>query len=273
MDEELRLFRDLILAIWDNHRKPWFYPRGQARDIYLDIAAAFPSLSNRNALEVALPTEERVKAEFPSGSFIYLEPVNRGQVLLPVLSMKCDFGRSIPEVRLRLGLFLRHVRDIKAIGYRFEAPEGPGIHNYYHLQMIRGFRMGIYFPPNDCLEWFPDSAPAFPLDGNCPIKLVLGLLVSLYGIQHTANLLANANLGAQTSQYLRMMNCYMYPPVEWYWKVTTGSSKRNELYYSTEKDPETFKLHFRSRYVGCTFKGLTKGHYGALPSSKRRVHR
>jgi hypothetical protein len=115
MDQELRLFRDLVLAMWDHHRKPWFYSRGQARDIWLGISTPFPSFTDRNELETSLPSETRVRAEFPPWKFLYLEPVHRGQTMVPVLSMKCDFGRSIPEVRLRLGLFLKHDGDIKAV--------------------------------------------------------------------------------------------------------------------------------------------------------------
>src|SRR3712207_3358552 len=114
MDEDLNLFRDLVLAIWDNHRKPWLYSRGLANDIYREINSTFPSFNDRNALEMALPTEDRVAMAFPSRQFLYLEPpTSHGQVLLPVLSMKCDFGRSVPEVRLRLGIFVKHDGDIK----------------------------------------------------------------------------------------------------------------------------------------------------------------
>lgn len=273
MGEELRLFRDLVLMIWDHHRKPWLWPRGQAKDIYIGIATPFQSFADRSELEASLPTEEQVRAEFPPWRFLYLEPVTHGQVLVPVLSMKCDFGRSIPEVRVRLGLFLRHNRDIKAIGYRFEAPEGPGIHHYYHLQMIRGLRTSLLFPPADCLKWMPDAAPTFPLDVDGSVKLLLGLLISLYGVGETVALLRHASFGAQTRRYLSAMNCYSFPPFEWYWKVAIGSTPNRYEYYRTAKDPQEFRDHFSRLYSGCQITGVTESEYSALSKSKRKIYK
>ena len=273
MDEELRLFRDLVLTIWDHHRKPWFWPRGQAKDIYIDISTPFQSFADRSELEASLPTEEQVKAEFPAWRFLYLEPVVRGQVLVPVLSMKCDFGRSVPEVRLRLGLFLRHDRNIKAIGYRLETPEGPGIHHYYHLQMIRGLRLSMLFPPEDCLRWMPDAAPTFPLDGDGSVKLILGLLIGLYGIDETVALLRKASLGAQTMRYLSDMSCYSFPAFEWYWKVTIAGTTNRHEYYRTAKEPHEFRDYFLGLYPGCQITGVTKSGYNGLSKSKRKIYR
>lgn len=273
MDENLILFRDLVLTIWDHHRKPWFWPRGQARDIYIDISTPFQSFADRNELEMSLPSEERVRSEFPAWRFLYLEPVHRRQVLVPVLSMKCDFGRSIPEVRLRLGLFLRHDGDIKAVGYRFEAPELSDMHHYYHLQVIRGLRMGVLFPPDECLEWIPDTAPTFPLDVDGSVKLLLGLLVSLYGVAQTVTLLRNASSGTQMRRYLSEMNCYSVPPIEWYWKVTIAGTPARQEYYRTLREPQEFRDHFTRLHHGCKIVGVTEAGYNALSKSKRKVHK
>src|SRR5687767_4323117 len=134
-DKELELFRNLFIAIWDYHRKPWLRLRGQAKDIFQDIATTFSTLENVEQLEAALPSEGQVNAEFPPNRFLYLNPIDSHPTLLPVLRLKSDFGRSVPEVRIRLGLFLKHGLITHAIGYRLEAPEGPGSHHYYHVQM------------------------------------------------------------------------------------------------------------------------------------------
>jgi hypothetical protein len=273
MDQELRLFRDLILAIWDNYRKPWFYPRGQARDIYLDINTAFPSFTDRRELERALPSEGRVKTDFPASLFLYLEPVHRGQVMVPVLTIKSDFGRTIPELRLRLGLFLRYNRDIKAIGYRFEAPEGPGIHHYYHMQMIHGFSPSVIFPPNDCHIWIPDTTPTFPLDVDGSVSLMLSLLISLYGVRDTIALVRNASTGAQLAEYIERMNCYAVPTIEWFWEVTFAGPPVRRIFYKSPREPREFREHFASSYPGCQIRGITEGFYVSQSKSKRRVHR
>jgi hypothetical protein len=273
MDRELKLFRDLILAIWDTHRKPWLYPRGQARDIYIDIASTFTSMADRRELEASLPTEQNVRSGFPPGRFLYLNPVNRSQVLVPVLGLNYDFGRSIPELRLRLGLFLRYGIDTKAIGYRFESPEGTGIHHYYHLQMIRGFSIGSPFVPDDCLRWFPDSAPTFPLDVDRSVKLLLCLLISLYGVRETAVLLRDSGVDAQIGGYLSQMNCHLFPPIEWYWKVTIRGARAHQEFYRTGKEPREFRRDFTSLHPGCRIEGITEGYYSALGKKRKKVHR
>lgn len=263
MDKELNLFREIILAVWDRFRKPWFYPRGQARDIYLDIGSRYNSITKREELELSLPTERRVKAEFLPGKFLYLTPVDRGQVLLPVLRLKCDFGRSIPEIRLRLGLFVRHDLDIRAIGFRFESPEGPGIHNYYHMQIIRGFDLGQHFLPEDYLRWMPDSSPAFPLDVNSSVNLLLSLLISLYGLVETGAILRDAGLDQKAKVHLGSLKCFSIPALEWFWKV---SKKGSQVYkfYKTAEDPDTF----RNSHKGFKIEGITATHFAA--ESKRR---
>ena len=265
MDKELKLFRDILLAIWDNHRKPWLYPRGQARDIYLEIEPTFSSMTTREELEMSLPTEGRVSTDFPRSRFLYLSPVNRNQVLLPVLRLKCDFGRSIPEIRLRVGVFLRYNLDIRAIGYRFESPEGVGIHHYYHMQMIRGFQLGVPFLPDEYLTWMPDSAPTFPLDVDSPVKLLISLLISLYGLTETGRVLRDSGLETQTKAHLSDMHCYSMPPIEWYWRVFKKGVAGHTLHKTSEEPKEFRKLHAGFRLVG-----ITKDFYDVQTAKKRR---
>lgn len=269
-DKELELFRDLFIAIWNYHRKPWLRFNGQAKDIFQDISGTFKTLSTVEELEDSLPSEGRVSSNFPPNRFLYLNPVT-SPILLPVLGLKCDFGRSIPEVRLRVGLFLKHGLDTRAIGYRLEAPEGPGAHHYYHLQMIRGFDKHFHFTSDDCLNWFPDQAPTFPLDVDGPVKLILNLLIGLYGLLDTGAMLRDMGLTARAKQYLDQMSCVSIPPIEWYWKVLKRGASKHE-FYKTLKEPTEFRRDFRS-HQGCKVQSITEGLYNAQPKKQQQVHK
>lgn len=267
-DKELELFRDLLIAIGNHHRKPWLRFKGQAKDIFQDIAGTFNTLTVEE-LEDSLPSEGRVSAKFPPNRFLYLNPTS-SPILLPVVGLKCDFGRSIPEVRLRVGLFLKHGLDTRAIGYRLEAPEGPGAHHYYHLQMIRGFDKHSHFIGDECLNWFPDQAPTFPLDVNSPVKLILSLLIGLYGLLETGAMLRDMGLTARAKQHLDQMNCFSIPQIEWYWKVLKSGASRHE-FYRTPKEPPDFRRDFR-HFAGSKLQAITEGLYKAQSKKNQRLH-
>jgi len=118
--------------------------------------------------------------------FIYLEPVLQGPQMLPVMSVRCNFRRAAPEVRLELGLFLLDSKgELAAIGVRFETPEGStGMHRYYHAQLFVAFhKEGAYRLPQ-CPEWVPTEQPALLLKAQDPVSLLMNLVVSVYGYDH-----------------------------------------------------------------------------------------
>jgi hypothetical protein len=269
-DQELKLFRDLFIAIWDHHRKPWLRFRGQAKDIFQEIGTTFNTLSTVEELEASLPSEARVSAEFPPNRFLYLNPITIGGTLLPLIRLKCDFGRSIPEVRVRMGLFLKYGVDTKAIGYRLESPEGPGAHHYYHLQMIRGFDRHSHFTTDDCLSWFPDQSPTFPLDADSPVRLILSLLIGLYGLLETGTMLRDTGLTARAKPYLDKMSCFSMLPIEWYWRVLKQGASKHE-FYRTPKEPAVFRRDFR-QHAGSKLEAITEGFYKAQSRKNQRVH-
>jgi hypothetical protein len=68
-----------------------------------------------------------------------------------------------------------------AMAWRFEAPEGPGEHCYWHCQPVRHLR-GANAPPLERLpDWVYDDLPTLPLAAYNPDDLLVTLLVSLYG--------------------------------------------------------------------------------------------
>jgi len=273
MDKDLGTFRDLVLWLWDNHERPWEYSRRDALSIYQDIGGVYTSVLRKEELANILPSDDCVKTTFAT-MYLYLDPVTKGTTMVPVLSACCDFGRSPAEVRLRLGLFMRHKRNVKAIGYRFEAPEGKGSHNYYHVQVISGLKEP--FSPQECSSWLPDRQPAFPLDADDPVKLLLCLLVSLYGVQYVARLKTDAYLGNRLSDYLDRLSCFHPKPFNWYWKVESEDPNKRPGYHGfADKTPEEVTKgleDLKKKYPGNSISGITKGMWDSLPDVHKEVH-
>jgi hypothetical protein len=147
-------------------------------------------------------TAEQLRADFKtktvdtisSGKWLYLEPVVAEDDALPVMAVHCaiESGGSV-RLRLRLGLFRSTIvssatgeattSKTEAVGYRFESPEDAvGPHSYYHVQRISAYDIdGTYGLPGAGNIWNPAGQPAFPLDTDNAVGLVLCLLVTLYG--------------------------------------------------------------------------------------------
>lgn len=251
IDQDLKAFRDLALWLWNSHEKPWEW-NGKPRAIYEEISRGYYSIESPEELELYLPKEEEVRSEFPPRKYLYLNPVE-GLALVPTLTIASDFGRSIPELRIRLRVFFSHEGKTRWFGYRFESPEGPGIHHYYHAQPIIDLKGGESFLTTE--EWLPTKCPTFPLDANNPVKLLLSLLISLYGIswipqtrQHMPGI----------DRYLNEMHFRKLPGWELYKKVITHKGKVD--FYATA-EPEKFDAEMRAKNQKCEIRGVTKGMY------------
>jgi hypothetical protein len=272
MDQELKSFRDLILVVYEHHEKPWEYTNTDAKKIFEQVGTHFRPLYSDTEVEAVLPSEQHVLGEFKT-SYIYLNPITHGTIMVPVLTLKADFGRSIPEVRFQLGLFLLHKEGIRWIGFRFEAPEGvdaagAGRHHYYHVQMIRGLHTSIPFSSNEHLEWIPDAEPTFPLDADGPSKLLLCLLISLYGLQEVFKLINLSPSHNELRERLNAMRAPHFPVIEWYWKVTVGADAKGQFWKTA--NPDTWRARILGQYAGCTIEGITKKAYESAPAGRRK---
>jgi hypothetical protein len=118
--------------------------------------------------------------------FIYLPPIEKGNYIVPILCLEYDYATEIPELILKIALFLFDgEQNLKAIGYRFETANKQGRHCYCHIQHIDG--LGRHkLPPG--IEWIPKEYPAFPIDAQDPVELLVCMLVSLYDLAIIKNL-------------------------------------------------------------------------------------
>jgi hypothetical protein len=125
-------------------------------------------------------------------AFIYLPPIENGGWLVPILRVEYNYAVETPELSLKVALFLISENDsqetLKAVGYRFETPHEQVRHHYCHIQLVNGFDRDNKRWILPGTEWVPTNYPAFPIDAQDPIELLVCMLVSLYDLAIIKNL-------------------------------------------------------------------------------------
>ena len=169
-------------------------------------------------------------SESQRGKVIYLPPLEKDPHCIPILSLyfKLKKTQSIAKLRVMLvGLDEDRKPDgIYGIGFRMETPErinqdvslpsnnqdtdvtnSNGTHDFHHAQLIRKFgqrkldnKLQI-----DCPIWLPQSQPSFPLPAECPVTLLLCMLVTLYGRECYDRFLENHTI-FEIEQYKQVLN-------------------------------------------------------------------
>ena len=272
MEEELTLFRRMVQVLL---QRPDRYTNARAADIAKEIRRlSLNPIVEPQMLSRLLPTADEVHKKFGERDFLYLRPVANDAIMVPVLWMDCDFSRSIPKISMLLGLFSWGDGDtVRGLGYRFETPEGQsrdgrGIHHYYHAQIIRSMR-GINFPPQACSEWLPESQPAFPLDCQQPIHLLISLLVALYGRDeafhpfHFERYLIN-----QLKPHRAAMRFEQSLAVKWHWKIQNRDTGEIHKYYQSAREVDEY-TEIKRQYPRCELVKILPSIYEASPATKK----
>ena len=126
---------------------------------------------------------------------LYLPPVEKHDYFVPILSLnfKLNETQSIAQFRVMLICLKNNTTDeFNGIGFRMETPRimdqnssmttNNGIHDFYHAQLVRKLDSKLKNKLQiTCPNWIPDSQPSFPLPVDCPVTLLLCLIVTLYG--------------------------------------------------------------------------------------------
>ena len=275
VEDQCELFREILLTFFDAD-----YATRSKINLFYDVRPYLPSsgyiLSSREFLESRLPkvgTPGRVSGNF-SGGFLCLKPVIHGNTLLPVLTMNYNFGCSIPKISLRVGLYLKHDEEVKAVGYRFESPEGIGRHHYYHVQMIKGFTTDTFFPPELSTVWLPDAEPTFPLDARDSVDLILCLLLSLYGMTEFKQFILNLTQSSRKIVLEKVnelnMGKFTGRKIVSYWCVTSRASGKAE-YYETEYEPDDFRKHINHDHTGHECSEIMPGEWERQTVADKKV--
>ena len=123
---------------------------------------------------------------------LYLPPMNRDAEdaqFVPIFTLCCNLSREQSVARFRVMLVTLDKDDktkLNGIGFRMETPDGTGIHDFHHAQLIHQFSPKQFgdILPTECPSWLPESQPSFPLPADCPVTLLLCIMITLYGWEY-----------------------------------------------------------------------------------------
>jgi hypothetical protein len=184
MLKEQGILRQVLLWLSERYAT-WRRDPGAALEVHDKVS------SNYVAIEIDELESLTSGREFTTGGrFIFLEPVEKQGLVQPILSLNYNFNRKIPELRLQLALFSLSNDQLAAIGLRFETPEGHGVHNYYHSQLVTSLRLQSGHQPLPCAQWLPTSYPALVIDATNVVSFLVCVVLSLYGRHYENELLA-----------------------------------------------------------------------------------
>ena len=141
--------------------------------------------------------------------------------LIPAISVRWDWSRD--PVPMRLMLALVHVKTnpgpgFRAHAYRFESPAVDAKrHSFFHAQpaITLAHKAGGHDLPG-VRGPVDTSTPAFPLDVDGPVGLVLSLLLSLYGTRGLTSLFHQTPVQKTVPPFVHEMPA---------WAVQTGIPK------------------------------------------------
>ena len=138
---------------------------------------------------------------FEEKKVLYLPPLEKDAKFVPIFSLCCNLSRNQSIAKFRVMLVTLDENDendkttLNGIGFRMETPEGinqnantndndsTGIHNFHHAQLIQQFSPEQFgnILPTKCPSWLPGSQPSFPMPADCPVTLLLCIILTLYG--------------------------------------------------------------------------------------------
>lgn len=267
MNVEQGLLSQIVLWLWSRHRKAASTLSGKLSDLHEQVSGVYHGFGDRE-LEGLLSKQNSPVVDFGDhGKVLFLEPIAGPRCMIPILSLRYDFYRSIPEVRLRLALFLfDDTGRVAAIGYRFESPEGEGTHHYYHAQLIRNLDHGQSLP---CPAWLPTTQPAFALDAENALTLVVCLLITLYGLEYVDEL-QGAPFWVHLKSYVQnrmMWTDRKFQPT--YWRVTLPKSID---YYKTWDEEGRFRTIMKNARRARSVDGISRKEYDAQAATRRKIH-
>ena len=218
MQKIITTLKDILTPLCKRKNDVW------SNENWKHIFVDWPPLA-REDIEVLFLPSETGEVDFSKserGKVIYLPPLEKDPNCVPILSLyfKLKETQSIAKLRVLLVRLdkNREPHGIYGIGFRMETPEkvnqgvnssvnNEGAHDFHHAQLIRKFgekkldnKLQI-----DCPTWLPQSQPSFPLPAECPVTLLLCLLVTLYGRKYYNQFLTDHSI-FEIGQYQKELN-------------------------------------------------------------------
>ena len=129
---------------------------------------------------------------FNENKVLYLPPLRKDAEdaeFVPIFSLCCNLSKDQSVARFRVILVSLDENDktkLNGIGFRMETPDGTGIHDFHHAQLIQQFSPKQFDDKlrAQCPCWLPESQPSFPLPADCPVTLLLCIIITLYGWEY-----------------------------------------------------------------------------------------
>jgi hypothetical protein len=211
--------------IWLHNHPRWNRSPSQKARATFDLLKDSIRPIQERELNQSLSPANPVHADFAKlNRFLFLPPLERNAEFVPVLSLKCHLDRHIMEVRYRVMLysFNEGINALCGIGFRIETPEGQnqhyegdeeerndGSHDFFHSQLIKSIEKG---PIIECPEWLPCSQPSFPIIANCPVTMLIGVLLALYGKRYSFDII-NGSTIHNIEKYINKINPWISWPI------------------------------------------------------------
>ncbi len=199
MTETIDTLKDILTPLFQIQEGAWFAEErkwnqnNQALETYRAVSGKWEPIT-LGEIEYLFESSE-LNLDFARwGKVLYLKPLEKNAEFVPVLSLTCTLNETQSIARLRVMLVCLDKNGTPyGIGFRMETPEGTnqngnetsnkGIHDFHHAQLIRTFGQSKLDDKLRvcCPDWLPTTQPSFPLSANCPVTLLLCLIVTLYG--------------------------------------------------------------------------------------------
>ena len=228
MKETINALKHILMPLFQIQFDTWLDPKLKLRSSS-QVSKIFQSLSKRwEPIGVFEEIEHSFKPsqlvlDF-SNRVLYLEPLlQKTTYFVPILSLSCILNKTQSSAHFKVMLVcLDENEKLCSIGFRMETPErmnqnvntssNDGIHDFYHAQLIRKFdqRAPDSTQGFDCPSWLPQSQPSFPLPADCPVTLLLCLIVTLYGRNYYTDFL-NTHGTSKTEQYQDKLDLWVNP--------------------------------------------------------------
>jgi len=178
------------------------------RDSYEFMISSKHPITSK-ALEELINEGSR-RRELCFDSKFYLPPLQDNSEFIPVFSLKCNLGSPSPKTSLRVEMYrvvkIGRGKETHCLGMRFEVHGNGSEHNYCHVQLSSEHRWkGSKDLLPNCPRWIPTEIPRIPLMADCPVSLIIALLVSFYGKHQTREMMKSIRFDGKYEQALRRL--------------------------------------------------------------------
>lgn len=229
MDQTVGALRKLFHLLYQEQQRNWYPQRrgrkasARAREVWERLVNLGWTPIGEREFEYWFPVSaDELHIDFSQRKLVlYLPPLEKNAEFVPVLSLKCNLDETRINIELRVMLVCRVEDDegkemLCGVGFRLESPYGEeedkdkeegeenedekeGLHDFYHAQLMRslGWKSSV-----ECPSWLPCTQPSFPLTADCPITLVLCLLLTLYGKDYCWDFYAHNHQLSDLHQYM-----------------------------------------------------------------------